>query len=273
MHEPGLNASIIETVSAWFTEGQVSRAVVVGEVGLVYNGSEISQTGTETIRLENFPVLEKVAPNPAFIHQVAARSGEYTVDLAQIGHTSLAFKYQVHLDQPSLAAHCPFTITPVWKVEPQQTSVILHYGWNNNFLSPVQRSVTLQNVVVTITLEVAKALTCLSKPVGHFSKEKNMVYWRLGSIELDGYADSPQKLLARFTTEGEAKPGIVDVRWEISGQAAVGRGSGLGVSHASGTKEEGGDPFADDGTVGAAGGAFKEVPVVRKIMSGKYIAH
>lgn len=96
MYQPGLNASIIETVSAWFTNGHVMKAIVIGEVALAYNSpGNARQTGLETVRLENFPVLEKVAPNPKFISQVPSRSGEYTVDLSHISRTSLAFKYQV----------------------------------------------------------------------------------------------------------------------------------------------------------------------------------
>jgi len=93
----------------------------------------------------------------------------------------------------------------------------------------------------------------------------------LGDITLDGYAAGPQKLLARFSTDSEAKPGNVEMRWEISGEHAEGLGSGLSLSQSS--REEGGsDPFADEGTVSASTGAWKEVPVTRKIASGKYMA-
>jgi len=271
MHLPGLNASIIETVSAWFSNGQVTGATVIGEVGLAYNGSN-DHPKTEVIRLENFPVLEKVAPNPSFIEQVPTKSGEYTVDLSHIARTSLAFKYQVHLEDASLVTHVPVILTPVWKVEPTQTSVILNYFFNPAFAS-AQRKVSLQNVTVIINIDKARASTCLSKPMGNFSKEKNLIYWRLGDITIDGYAEGPQKLLARFTTEGEAKPGNVEVRWEISGEHAVGLGSGLGVSQ-KGVADEGTDPFADDGTLtgGVGSGVYKDVAMVRKVVSGKYVA-
>ncbi|KAL8764662.1 MAG: hypothetical protein Q9194_006905, partial [Teloschistes cf. exilis] len=89
MTEPGLNASVVETVSAWFSAGQVTRAVVIGELALAHNdNSSINDNptapNTETIRLENFPVLEKVAPNPTFITPIPSRSGEYTLNLAHI---------------------------------------------------------------------------------------------------------------------------------------------------------------------------------------------
>lgn len=95
--------------------------------------------------------------------------------------------------------------------------------------------------------------------------------WKLGDITLDGYAAGPQKLLARFSTDIEAKPGNVEMRWEISGESADGLGSGLALSQSS--REEGGsDPFADESTPSTSAGTWKEVAVTRKIISGKYIA-
>ncbi len=275
MHQPGLNASIIETVSATFENTQVIKAVVIGELALQHNPSETaSPSGSENIRLENFPVLEKVAPNPIFIHQIPSKSGEYSVSLAQVTRPSVAFKYQVHLEDTNLAAHAPISITPNWRIEASQASVILTFAFNPAFVSPARRSVSLRNVVIVIGVEGGKALSCQSKPLGIFAKERSMVYWKLGDMTLDEFAEAPQKLLARFSTESEAKPGLVEVRWEISGEAAAGLGSGLRLSQTAVSKEEGGsDPFADEGASASALGSWKEVPVTRKIMSGRYIAN
>ena len=274
MTQPGLNASIVETVSATFTGGKVIRAVVIGELALAHNASdEASPSFSEGIRLENFPVLEKVAPNPSFISQAPSRSGEYMVNLSQIQRTTVAFKYQVHLDEGSLASHAPVTPTSTWRVEPTQTSVILEYGFNSAFASPSGRSVTLKNFMVLINLEGTRTTSAMSKPVGTFYKDKALMVWKLGDVVLDGYAAGPQKLLARFSTESEAQPGTVEMRWEISGEHAAGLGSGLSISRHS--RDEGGsDPFADEGTGSSASAParWKEVPVTRKIVSGKYVA-
>lgn len=275
MQQPGLNASIVETVSATFNKSQVTRAVVIGELALQHNPSETaSRSGSETVRLENFPVLEKVAPNPSFITQTPAGSGEYSVSLSQVTRPSVAFKYQVHLENTNFAAHCPVSMTPSWRMEPTQASVILTYSFNHAFVSPMGRSVSLKNVVISIYVENAKTLSCQSKPSGVFVKERNRIKWKLGDMTLDGYAEAPQKLLARFTTDAEAKPGNVEMEWEISGEPAAGLGSGLGLSQMNNSKEEGGsDPFADESTSTSAVGTWKEVPLTRKIMSGKYIAN
>ncbi|KAI4208542.1 MAG: hypothetical protein LQ346_000052 [Caloplaca aetnensis] len=272
MTQPGLNASVVETVSACFSSGQVTKATMIGELAMVYNAFESSPAAmSENIRLENFPVLEKVAPNPSFVTQIPSKSGEYSVNLSQVSRSAVAFKYQVHLENSNLAAHAPIIITPSWKIEAKQTSVIVSYAFNPAFVSPTGRSVRLKNVAVVINLDNTKTLSCQSKPVGNFSKEKSLIYWKLGDITLDGYAEAPQKLLARFSTESEGKPGSVEARWEISGEAAAGLGSGLGLSQSGTLKEEKSpDPFADESTAGSPIGAWKEVKVQRKIVSGSY---
>ena len=272
MTHPGLNASIVETVSATFTGGRVTRALVIGELALAYiTGDSNAPSGSESTRIENFAVLEKVAPNPTFIMQAASRSGEYTVNVSHIPRTTVAFKYQVHLDDASLATYAPVTPTSNWKIEPTQTSVMLQYGLNPSFASPSGRKVTLKNFMVLINIEGTKTSSCMSKPVGTFSKDKAMMVWKLGDVVLDGYAAALPKLLARFSTESEAKPGTVELRWEISGEHAAGLGSGLSLSRH--VKEEGGsDPFADENTASPSSMIWKEVPLTRKIVSGRYIA-
>jgi len=277
MHQPGFNASIVETVSAWFQHGQVTKAIVIGELALAYNHTNLSPLpSTESIRLENFPVLEKVAPNSAFITQAPERSGEYVVNLSNINRTAVAFKYQVHLEEATLPSHAPMVLTPSWKIEPTQASVILSYAFNPAFASAAKRSVAMKNVTVAITLEGARASSCQSKPVGTFSKDKSLIYWKLGDITLDQYDSGPHKLLARFATESEAKPGNVEARWEVSGEHAAGIGSGLSMSHldisSEGPREEGTDPFADEGATSTPSISWKEVPILRKLISGKYIA-
>jgi hypothetical protein len=277
-------------VSAWFEHGAVTKAMVIGQVALAYNPVDLSAPfGTESIRLENFPVLEKVAPNPAFIEQVPDSPGNYTVDLAKITKTSVAFHYQVHLDSTNLASYAPLVLSPTWKTEPSQTSALLHYSLNPNFNLGEGNSITLRNLVLVLRLEPGcKALSCQSKPVGTFSREKSLIYWRLGDTTLS--RDQPAHTIrARFFTDGEGKPGNSEARWEISGDQALGCGSGLSVSQMSTTtapatelKHEGteDDPFADaeenvavssPTTTTSPKVEWKEVVAVKKIGSGTYL--
>ena len=42
MHGPGLNASLVETVSTWIERGSVTKAMVIGQVALAYNPIDLS---------------------------------------------------------------------------------------------------------------------------------------------------------------------------------------------------------------------------------------
>ncbi|KAJ9659002.1 hypothetical protein H2201_007524 [Coniosporium apollinis] len=292
LHEPGLNSSIVETVSAYFEHGRVSRATVIGELALAHNPTDASasSSGNETIRLDNFPVLEKVAPNPTFITQAPDKAGTYTLALPAItGKTAVAFKYQLHLDDTNLGTHAPMQLTTAWKVEPTQTSVIVSYALNPLFAlsarpgaTNANRPLTLSNVVLVCHLEGARATSCQSKPAGAFSAEKSTLYWRLGDVTFWN-ANITQQLRARFFTDGEARPGNVEARWEISGEEAVGLGSGLSVSRlvrgeegaagpegAVGSGSAEADPFADE--TASSAGAWRGVAGVRRIVSGSYVA-
>ncbi|KAL6156910.1 Suppressor of Profilin deletion [Exserohilum turcicum] len=279
LHEPGLNASLVETVSAWFEQGNVTKAMVIGQVALAYNPVDISAGpfGTESIRLENFPVLEKVAPNPAFIEQTPENPGSYTVDLSKITKTSVAFHYQLHVEESNVGSLPPIILSPAWKPEPTQTSVILHYSLNPKFDLGTATSITMRNLVLVIRLEPgSKATSCQSKPAGTFSRDKSLIYWRLGDVTLakDSVA---QTLRARFLTDGQANPGNTEARWEISDEHSLALGSGLGVSMSQSlsTKKDDAedDPFADidENAPPSPAIEWKPVNTVKKMISGTYL--
>ncbi|KAF2135037.1 hypothetical protein P153DRAFT_330018 [Dothidotthia symphoricarpi CBS 119687] len=281
LHEPGLNASLAETVSAWFEQGTVTKAMVIGQVALAFNPIDLSAGpfGTETIRLENFPVLEKVAPNPAFIEQIPDTPGSYTVDLAKITKTSVAFHYQLHIEDENIASLAPIILSPAWKTEPTQTSAILTYSLNPKYALAGATTLTVRNLVLVIRLEPGvKTLSCQSKPAGTFSRDKALIYWRLGDVTFS--PDQPaQSIRVRFVTDGEARPGNTEARWEITGEQSLALGSGLGVSVSAPVevKAEGeADPFADEDEVAGAGLgapvlAWRDVPSVKRITSGTYL--
>ena len=278
MHQPGLNASIVETVSATFQQGQASKVIVVGELALQYNPPEdTAAPSIENVRLENFHVLEKVAPNPVFVTQKPSASGEYSVNLSHPTRPAVAFKYQLHVDDTDLGTHAPISLTPQWKIEANQASVILQYALNPAVVSLVQGNVqptiTLKNLVIFVTVEGTKASSCQSKPAGIFSKEKSLIYWKLNEVTLGGAAAAPQRLLARFSTESEAQPGNVEARWEVSGEDTLSLGSGLAISQSGGKEATAGsDPFADEDINGGLSKKWEEVPATRKVVSGKYVA-
>ena len=271
LHETGLNSSIVETVHARFESGKLTSSSMIGEIALAYNPANFSSPfGNENIRLDNFSSLEKVAPNPAFINQSTNTEGEYSVNLSTLGKTQVAFKYQVRLDDNGSQA--PLLITPAFKPEANQFSVIISYYLNPKFALNGRSSITLSNAMLALTVEGTKATACQSKPVGTFSREKNLMFWQLNDITLTPGA-APEKLLARFTTESQASGGGVEARWEISGDNAQNIGSGLSVSMPGQQTASAGpaaDPFSDEGGQQAA--SWKVLPGMKKLMSGSYSA-
>lgn len=290
LHGPGLNTSIVETVSAWFTDSTITRAVVVGELALAYNPSDVSTPfGTDTIRLDNFGSLEKVAPNPAFIEPLTVNGdfsgarthpGSYSVSLRDIvSKTVVAFKYQVRVEPSDLDQHCPLRMHASWKIEDTQASVVLQYSLAPGFaatLPAAVSSVHLENAVLLLNIDQSGAKASNAKAMGGgiFSRERGLVYWRLGDITLA--RDAPANTLrARFFTEGPAKAGSVEARWECTVPASTGQ-NGLSVSvlDRSGSTQEEHDPFADEEAPVAAPqeGSWSVVSAVKKLRSGTYVS-
>lgn len=254
--------------------------MVIGQVALAFNPIDLSAGpfGTENVRLENFPVLEKVAPNPAFIEQAPDSPGNYSVDLAKITKTSVAFHYQLHIENDNIAALAPLVLSPVWRTEVGQASAIFNYSLNPKFNLGGASSVTIRNLVLIIRLEPgSKATGCQSKPPGTFSRDKALMYWRLGDVTFSKEQPA-QAIRVRFLTEGEVKPGNTEARWEISGDQTLALGSGLGVSVSAPlneTKQDGeADPFADtddNALLASPAIGWKPVATVKRIASGTYL--
>lgn len=300
--DPGLNASIIETVSAWFSEGAVTKSFVVGELALAHNS--IPNIGSTRIRLDNFQVLEKVAANPHFVSELPAqdqsqaedRRGEYDIQLSGITRPApiVAFKYQVHMDQTNASAYCPVIFRPVWNLEEYQASAIVFYTLNPAFTSTVPvDSLVLKNLVLTVNLDTTpeedESNTTQPREVAHatgavmhpntgasFRRKTSAVTWKLPELEIKPGSDD--KFLVRFstTTPGPRK-GKFEGRFELP---TAQTGARLGISAVTDTPEtpqEGAssDPFADGQTADEqhpSAVEWKEVPTVRKLVAGKYVS-
>ena len=127
----------------------------------------------------------------------------------------------------------PLLLHPQWKIEPNQASVIIAYSLHPDF---EHDTVALTEATLMLYLgEGSKASSCLSKPVGTFNKDRGVIYWSLVDVTLRK-SDAPQRLLARFVTEGEATQGKVEARWTIEG---AGCAAAIEVKHGAD------DPFTD----------------------------
>ncbi|EXJ54550.1 hypothetical protein A1O7_09891 [Cladophialophora yegresii CBS 114405] len=286
LHEAGLCASIIETVHSTFTETGISKSFVLGEIALAHNptGSQNADTNTETIRIQHFELLDKVAANPIFLHQIKPadgqteeQAGSYTVTTTQLRRPTpmICLKYQLHLEEATLARYSPILLTPAWQIIDGQVSVIVLYSLNPVFGS---ESLTLKNVTINLGLDISdptfpRAQSAMMAPTAgaSFRRKTSSVVWRLPEFVVK---PEQERLLVRFITQGLAKKGAVDCRFEIPGRTA----SGVGVERlveGTGAKEAAADPFADGGDDDGAGAgkkAWEIVPGRAKLVSGRYTA-
>jgi F-BAR domain only protein len=270
-------------VSAWFSNGHVDRAVQIGEIALAYNPIDSNDTSTtDTIRFNSFSSLEKVAPNPYFIDQIPSKEGTYSVILPKIHKTSVAFKYQVHLDPANSDSYAPLRIVPAWKHESTQTLFMLSYSFNPSFASKLPstaNSIILTNVILIVHVDPAtnKITRCQASNGGVYARDRHIVYWRLGDVTLT--KDAPASVLrAKFVTDGEPKPGNVEARWELTGEQLASVGSGISLSRiesaegAEGSGSDEKDPFADESAATTPTVSWKDVTAVRRLRSGSYVA-
>ncbi|KAJ6256287.1 hypothetical protein Dda_8784 [Drechslerella dactyloides] len=277
LHEPGLSASLIEHVSASFDAGQASKVAVIGEIALAYNPVEGAPPHTnESMRFDQYGMMEKISLNQSHITP-GSKSGEYSVSLVNLRGTAVSFRYQLKMDEVSMQTYPPIIVTPAWKLENHQASLILSYKPNPLFIQKNADSLfsspTLRNLVFVTGIEGAQATSCQSKPTATFFKDRSKIAWRIPELKLADEAGG--KLIARLFTDGLAKPVPVDVKWEIFGSDDIKTaGSGVGIEVLKAAEVEK-DPFADDNDDNNAGdsrGEWKEVNAVRKLVSGKYIA-
>jgi len=171
-----------------------------------------------------------------------------------------------------MARYSPILLTPAWQVIDGQVSVILLYSLNPVFGI---ESLTLKNVSINVGLDLtdptaSRAQSAMMAPTAgaSFRRKTSSVVWRHPEFVVKPEQD---RLLVRFITQGMAKKGIVEIKFEIAGRTA----SGVGVERMVARED---DPFADEGENPAGGedGTTKKswavVPSRMKVLSGRYIA-
>ncbi|KAK6527825.1 hypothetical protein TWF694_004802 [Orbilia ellipsospora] len=275
LHEPGLSASLIEHVSAHFEAGQTSKVTVIGEIALAYNPVEGAPPHTtDSLRFDQYGMMDKISLNQSHVTP-GSKHGEYSISLVNLRGTAVSFRYQLKTDEVSMQAFPPIIVTPAWKLENHQASLILSYKpnplFNKKNSDSLFSSPTLRNVVFVTGVEGVQATACQSKPSATFFKDRSRIAWRIPEVKLADEAGG--KLIARLFTDGLAKPSPTEVRWEIFGSDDIkNAGSGVGIEILK-TVEVERDPFADDtDDNGDSRGEWKEVNTVRKLVSGKYAA-
>ena len=293
LHEPGLNASIIETVNMWFSDGSAPKSLVVGELALAYIPSSLKTLSRKVrVRLDNFEVLEKVACNPYFVAEASApedkdeKKGEYTVQLPNISRStpSVAFKYQVHADQASASLYCPVVFKPAWNIEETQASVIVQYSLDPSFVSTLASpsSITVKNLVLTVGLDIsaetggAHAASAVMYPTtgAAFRRKQSSVLWKIPELEIK--PDAGGKFLVRFTTSAAGKSprkGKVEAKFEVEIPNNAGKRLAVYAASEQEAEQKGSDPFADEPAEARPTGAtWDSIPTVHRLVVRDHIA-
>ncbi|CAG8621881.1 8541_t:CDS:2, partial [Cetraspora pellucida] len=213
----GLNASILETVNIISKGGDVIKLLVTGEISVTYNDSIIRDNSTPIrLRINNFDTLEKAVPNTSYLSSASEVPGVYDLD---IGLLSLAgstpviiMKYQLRIDSQHKSAFVPLHVTPKWKCESNQTSLVISYEVNPEFR--LSGTLTELSFIVPVDGEVK---TVQSKPSGVWSVEKQRMYWQVNNADLATPYEL-KRILARFETSQTSQPAPAAVKFLCEGQ-------------------------------------------------------
>lgn len=251
--EPGLNASVVEVVSAVVTDGTVSRAQLVGEIAFNYQGAAASVVN---VRFGNLGIFDTITPNGAFV--TAVDKSTYTLNTAALGAGATGFSFV----SQSAAAFVPVDFSPIWRIENNQSSLMLAYKVANSFLR--ESPVVLHDLVISVPIEGGVATSAVSKPHAVFNKAKQRIVWKFTDpvVVKAGFED---RLLCRFATEGPARESAkgIEIKFRMT---AGGKNLPVDVS---------GDESAAHQVVldYAEGGDYKPVNAVVSVVSGQFSVH
>ncbi|GAA6051440.1 hypothetical protein JCM3770_000521 [Rhodotorula araucariae] len=229
---PGLRVSVTESVSALYKGGEVTRALVTGEVALSHRLPASSPSATKgadpmRLRITGLEHADKTAPNAAFLAPTAgaaAGAGEFTLAAAfapaTAGTTTAVLKYA--LSGAASARAAPLRVTPTWRVEPGQARAIVAYEIARDSPLLVGGGAQLEDVRVELHLAQGTVTAFQAKPHGaaELLPGARGVVFTLGAI---GPSTEAGKLLVSLQIDGGAvaQPAPVAVRWVARGATAA----------------------------------------------------
>lgn len=265
---------------------------------------------TETVRINNFPLLDVIAPANRIFVSNTGHADEFTLDTSHLAKTSTAFTYQIHSESngvATLAPLCPliFELVRVPRKEPtadekpdpltdKELRLRLQYRVNPAALPASSDGtdvaplpLTLHRLILVLTYE-GKASAVKTGRGGKELRGENLVYWKFDDVTLPAPARGSEgewsNLLCRISPAGDAdlQPGHVEARWEYTPQQGGGgarvslarlledKGKGKAVEEA----EADADPFSDDNPISPRPDDrhWEAVPLVSQAVSGLYLA-
>lgn len=275
LQNPGLSGTVIELISATVKDGVISSPTVAGEVAFGYRGEPVA-SGAAYLRFVNAG-LDRVMPNPQFVQAVS--NGELRNGTSTPGTTIFRINLEniynkqygaVGLKYSGPYGGVPVVFSPIWRVEKNQSSLMLTYKLSDEVSSVIDH-IVLQDLVITVPVEGGLATAAQSKPPSTFNKEKQRIVWRFNS-PFTVRKGSEERLLCRFTTTGdpcfEGSKGI-DIKFRIY-PAPTFQLEYLPIRNGS-------DPFKDDPTksienLTSNGESWIPVSTLGTLATGKYVA-
>ncbi|WVR03547.1 hypothetical protein IAU60_000539 [Kwoniella sp. DSM 27419] len=264
--DPGLRASLSETVNVILRGKEVQRIQITGEIHLALRPSASQSTsGPIHIRLTSFEKLEKIAPNPAYLAQVPDRPGEYFLNSEVLANATarsgagagsndkgtLLFKYVVHVQPGKEGASAPLIFDPAFLCKDGETRMILNYRLNDQLAHLSE----LSNLSFAATFGPGAGVTNVqAKPAGGvWSPSTRKMQWKLDTVRATAEGG---KIIAKFTTEpGQGAMTPVNVQATFGSEGSV--LSGLGVEVVGGELE---------------GHSWRFDEVKKGTLAGKYLA-
>ncbi|KAH3670492.1 hypothetical protein OGAPHI_001007 [Ogataea philodendri] len=271
--QPGLNASVVEIYNASFKDGQLTRSNVIGEVAFSYILDENTKKIPAKIELNltSAGPLPNFMANPVFIQQSQEQPNLFTIlDPSQIHlRTVGGLKYMLNSSKP------PIIVQPIWKHEPNQSTVIISVKPADELLPLLaSNSLELSNLMVSVSITGAHSSSAATKPAGSFNREKNRVTWNLtGTPFVFSASHTEERLVARFVTSGLAKEADAGIQLRFTINSASGAelvshvNTNLNIEALVDTVE---DPFSSTDNVGDE---WRPVATLQTIIAGSYSGH
>ncbi|KAG0676780.1 hypothetical protein C6P42_001130 [Pichia californica] len=271
---PGLNSSIVELFNATFKDGKLARSNAIGEVAFSYivdasNNKLPSEIGLQ-IESKSNSVLPNFMVNPMFLQQ--KDDGSFIIaDPSQISMRTVGgLKYMLNNPTP------PIVITPIWKHEDKQSTIIISIKPTSELDDYLlTESLTLSNVMISVSIQGAIVSSAATKPPGSLNKEKGRVTWILPNSVVFNSSKKEERLVARFITNQKASESEtgVQVRFNISNDDGAGRidflNTDMGIKASGVNMVE--DPFGDG--VNKQIDDWSEVPTLKSLVAGSYSGH
>lgn len=280
---PGLNASIVELFNASFKDGELVRSNAIGEIAFSFINEE-STVPSQIIELQlksNNNQLPNFMVNPMFLEQIS--SAEANVANFKISDVSqLLMRTVGGLKYMLSSPLAPIVITPVWKHEPTQSTVIISIKPLNSSIVEDYLSnggvIKLTNVLISASIQGAIVSTAATKPSGTLNKDKGRVTWLAKDDVVFSSQAQEVRYVARFITNQQASEseGGVQVKFNIGhedgGDALAALNVDLDILAKGKNVVE--DPFGDnEGEEHHAVADWVSVPTLKSIVSGSYTGH